>query len=119
MALTSQLLRLPPELKAEAESQATTAGLTTSEWMRRALTSAASPAAGRRAAELVPVQDPRGEGDERRVSIRAPRADVVRWEAEALEHGLNLTRYVRLQMSVPLAAHFSRRILAPTGCETA
>ena len=98
MALASQLLRLPPELKAQAESQAATAGLTTSEWIRRALASAASPAHGA-VLDRPPVPERQGDG-ERRVSIRAPREDVARWEAEALLHGLNLTRYVRLQMSV-------------------
>ena len=104
MALSSQLLRLSPELKSRAAERAAAAGLSTSEWIRQAIAAAADgPAAtASKAPSATLAPDPSGvsgPGD-RRVSLRAPASEVARWETEASEHGLNLARYVCLQMSV-------------------
>jgi hypothetical protein len=95
LALVSQLVRLPPELKLEVDAAAAAAGVSASEWHRQA----AVTALGRRPAAAVSSEDPSTTG-ERRLHLRAPASDVARWESEALEHGLNLSRYIRLQMSV-------------------
>jgi predicted DNA binding CopG/RHH family protein len=102
LALSSQLLRLPSELKALVAERAAEAGLSTSEWIRRAIASAAEApvgAAGAPAHERR-AQEPASDGADRRVSLRAPASEVARWELEAAEHGLNLARYLRLQMGV-------------------
>lgn len=102
MALSSQLLRLPSELKARVAERAAEAGLTTSEWIRQAIAAAAEAPVGAGGARVLerPEQELASGGVGRRVSLRAPAAEVSRWELEAAEHGLNLARYLRLQMSV-------------------
>lgn len=98
-------LRLSAELEQCVDAAAAAAGLASAEWTRRAIV-AALPDAG--AAGAGGGSSQAAEGNEivdagtwvRRIGLRVPVAEAARWEAEAAEHGLNLTRYVRLQMSV-------------------
>lgn len=98
MALVSQLLRLPPELKLEIDTAAEAAGLSSSEWLRQAA-KASLRHRGAAAHQAAPEAGQPAVGD-RRLHLRASACDISRWETEALEHGLTLNRYVQLQMSV-------------------
>ena len=92
-------LRLSAELEASVDQAAAASGLASSEWIRRAIANGLSQG-GKEPAGAAGLASAPSDGGERRVSLRVPSSELARWESEALEHGLNLNRYIRLQMSV-------------------
>ena len=84
-------------LEAAIEAAAGRAGMTVSAWMRQALQAALPGSPGGAAAG---ASADRAPGERRRVVLRTTAADAERWQREAAEHALSLTRYVELQMSV-------------------
>lgn len=89
--------RLEPRLV----SAAATSGMTISEWVRQAIARALHE--GSSAADLRPrAGDWTSEPPKlrRRCVLRVSNENFERWQAEACEHELALTRYIELQMSV-------------------
>ncbi len=91
-----QKLRLL-ELDEPVRAAAAAAGMSVSEWIRQAIRRGLANEDG---ADKAPHKQADDAGRTRRLTLRADEASVRRWQREALEHSLSLTRYLDLQMSV-------------------
>lgn len=92
-------VRLVSNLEVRLDAAAAAAGVSANAWICRAIEKSLGAGVAPAPAHAPASQVAEVTGD-RRVHLRAPAADVSRWEAEALEYGLTLNRYVQLQMSV-------------------